>query len=48
MKLAVNSMIAVTNESVAETIALAEGFGIEAQRAYDVLANGALASPFVL
>ena len=48
MKLAINAMIAVTNESVAETLALAEQFGIERERAYDVLAGGALASPFVL
>ena len=48
MKLALNAMIAVTNESVAETLALAEAFGIEHERAYDVLAGGALASPFVL
>ena len=48
MKLAVNAMIAVTNESVAETLALAEAFGIEHERTYDVLAGGALASPFVL
>jgi 3-hydroxyisobutyrate dehydrogenase-like beta-hydroxyacid dehydrogenase len=48
MKLAVNAMIAVTNESIAETLALAERFGIERERAYDVLACGALASPFVL
>jgi 3-hydroxyisobutyrate dehydrogenase-like beta-hydroxyacid dehydrogenase len=48
MKLAVNSMIAVTNESVAETLALATRFGIDPADAYDVLAGGALASPFVL
>lgn len=48
MKLAVNSMIAVTNESLAETLALAERSGIERERAYDVLAAGVLASPFVL
>jgi 3-hydroxyisobutyrate dehydrogenase-like beta-hydroxyacid dehydrogenase len=48
MKLAVNSMIAVTNEAVAETLKLAERFGIEQENAYDVLAGGALASPFVL
>ena len=48
MKLAVNAMIAVTNESLAETLALAERFGIARERAYDVLADGALASPFVL
>jgi 3-hydroxyisobutyrate dehydrogenase-like beta-hydroxyacid dehydrogenase len=48
MKVAVNAMIAVTNESLAETLALAEVFGIPRERAYDVLAGGALASPFVL
>jgi 3-hydroxyisobutyrate dehydrogenase len=48
MKLAVNAMIAVTNESLAETLALAERFGIPRTQAYDVLAGGALASPFVL
>jgi 3-hydroxyisobutyrate dehydrogenase-like beta-hydroxyacid dehydrogenase len=48
MKLAVNSMIAVTNEAIAETLVLAEGCGIARERAYDVLAGGALASPFVL
>ena len=48
MKLAVNAMIAVTNEALAETLALAERFGIAREQAYDVLANGALASPFLL
>jgi 3-hydroxyisobutyrate dehydrogenase-like beta-hydroxyacid dehydrogenase len=48
MKLAVNAMIAVTNESIAETLVLAERFGIERERAYDVLAGGALTSPFLL
>ena len=48
MKLAVNAMIAVTNESVAETVTLAGRFGIDPEKAYDVLAGGALASPFVL
>jgi len=48
MKLAVNAMIAVTNESLAETLVLAERFGIERERAYDVLAGGVLASPFLL
>jgi len=48
MKLAVNAMIAVTNESLAETLVLAEGYEIARERAYDVLAGGALASPFVL
>jgi 3-hydroxyisobutyrate dehydrogenase len=44
MKLAVNSMIAVTNESIAETLVFAERFGIARERAYDVLAGGVLAS----
>lgn len=48
MKLALNAMIAVANESIAETLALAEACGIERERAYDVIASGALASPFVL
>jgi len=48
MKLAVNSMIAVANESIAETLVLAERFGIERERAYDVLASGVLASPLLL
>lgn len=48
MKVAVNAMIAATNESLAETLALAERFGVERRRAYDVLAGGALASPFLL
>jgi len=48
MKLALNAMIAVTNESIAETLALATRFGIDDERVYDVLAGGVLASPFVL
>jgi 3-hydroxyisobutyrate dehydrogenase-like beta-hydroxyacid dehydrogenase len=48
MKLAVNAMIAVTNEAVAETLTLAARFGIDSEQAYDVLAGGVLASPFVL
>jgi 3-hydroxyisobutyrate dehydrogenase-like beta-hydroxyacid dehydrogenase len=48
MKLAVNAMIAVTNEAIAETLTLAGRWGIDPERAYDVLASGALASPFVL
>jgi 3-hydroxyisobutyrate dehydrogenase-like beta-hydroxyacid dehydrogenase len=48
MTLAVNAMIAVTNESLAESLVLAERFGIERERAYDVLAGGVLASPFLL
>jgi 3-hydroxyisobutyrate dehydrogenase-like beta-hydroxyacid dehydrogenase len=48
MKLALNSMIAATNEAIAETLALATRFGINGEDAYDVLAGGVLASPFVL
>jgi 3-hydroxyisobutyrate dehydrogenase-like beta-hydroxyacid dehydrogenase len=48
MKLAVNSMVAVTNESIAETLALAERFGVGREQTYDVLAGGVLASPFLL
>jgi 3-hydroxyisobutyrate dehydrogenase-like beta-hydroxyacid dehydrogenase len=48
MKLAVNAMIAVTNEAIGETLVLAGRFGIAREQAYDVLAGGALASPFLL
>jgi 3-hydroxyisobutyrate dehydrogenase/2-hydroxy-3-oxopropionate reductase len=48
MKLAVNAMIAVSNESIAETLVLAERFGIDRERTYDVLVGGVLASPFLL
>jgi 3-hydroxyisobutyrate dehydrogenase-like beta-hydroxyacid dehydrogenase len=48
MKLAANAAIAVTNEVVAEALVLAESYGIEREKAYDVLESGAFASPFVL
>ena len=48
MKLAVNGVIAVTNEAIAEALVLAERYGIVRETAYDVLAGGAVASPFVL
>ncbi len=48
MKLAVNGTIAVTNETIAEALVLAERYGIEREAAYDVLSSGAVASPFVL
>lgn len=48
MKLAVNSVIAVTAESIAEALVFAELSGIERAAAYEVLASGAVASPFVL
>jgi 3-hydroxyisobutyrate dehydrogenase/2-hydroxy-3-oxopropionate reductase len=47
MKLALNLALAVTNQAVAETLVLAEAAGVPRERAYDVLAAGALASPFV-
>jgi 3-hydroxyisobutyrate dehydrogenase-like beta-hydroxyacid dehydrogenase len=47
MKLALNAMIAATNESIAETLALATRFGIDGEDAYDVLTGGVLSSPFV-
>jgi 3-hydroxyisobutyrate dehydrogenase/2-hydroxy-3-oxopropionate reductase len=47
MKLALNLALAVTNETIAETLLLAQRAGISREAAYDVLAAGALASPFV-
>jgi 3-hydroxyisobutyrate dehydrogenase-like beta-hydroxyacid dehydrogenase len=47
LKLAINLALAVTNETIAETLLLAERSGVPRDRAYDVLALGALASPFV-
>lgn len=48
MKLAVNAVIAVINEAVAEGLVLAERAGISREAAYDVLAGGAAAAPYVL
>jgi 3-hydroxyisobutyrate dehydrogenase/2-hydroxy-3-oxopropionate reductase len=47
MKLALNLALAVSNQSIAETLVLAERSGVARALAYDVLAAGALASPFV-
>jgi 3-hydroxyisobutyrate dehydrogenase-like beta-hydroxyacid dehydrogenase len=47
MKLAVNMVIAVTNEVVSEALVLAERSGIERAAAYAVLASSAVASPYV-
>jgi 3-hydroxyisobutyrate dehydrogenase-like beta-hydroxyacid dehydrogenase len=47
MKLAVNTVIAVTNEVVSEALVLAERSGIERAAAYAVLAGSAVASPYV-
>ena len=47
MKLAVNIMIAATNQAVAEALALAGQAGISADSAYDTLTASAVASPFL-
>lgn len=47
MKLAVNSVIALTNQAVSEALVLAEAAGIPRDVAYDVLGSSAVASPFV-
>lgn len=47
MKLAVNVMLAAQTVAIAEALAMAEVAGIERADAYDVIAAGALASPFV-
>lgn len=47
MKLAVNTVIYGLNGAVAEALVLAERSGIDRATAYDVLANSAVAAPFV-
>jgi len=47
MKLALNTMIAVTNEAISELLVLCERSGLERAAAYAALADSALASPFV-
>lgn len=47
MKLAVNVMIASQTVAISEALVLAEAAGIERADAYEVIAAGALASPFV-
>jgi 3-hydroxyisobutyrate dehydrogenase-like beta-hydroxyacid dehydrogenase len=47
MKLGVNVMIALQTVAISEALNLAEAAGIERADAYDVIAAGALASPFV-
>ncbi|HVW48711.1 MAG TPA: NAD(P)-dependent oxidoreductase [Solirubrobacterales bacterium] len=47
MKLGVNVMIASTNLAIAEALTLAEAAGIERADAYEVIAAGAVGSPFV-
>jgi 3-hydroxyisobutyrate dehydrogenase-like beta-hydroxyacid dehydrogenase len=48
MKLAVNSVVAVINEAIAEALVLAERSGIAREMAYDVFSSGAVAAPYVL
>jgi 3-hydroxyisobutyrate dehydrogenase/2-hydroxy-3-oxopropionate reductase len=48
MKLAVNAVVAVLNEAIAEGLVLAERAGIPRESAYDVFAGGAAAAPYVL
>jgi 3-hydroxyisobutyrate dehydrogenase/2-hydroxy-3-oxopropionate reductase len=47
MKIALNAALAVTNQTIAETLALAERAAIARERAYDVLSIGALSSPYL-
>jgi 3-hydroxyisobutyrate dehydrogenase len=47
MKLAVNILIAATNQAVAEALALAADAGIAPASAYDTLAASAVSSPFL-
>jgi 3-hydroxyisobutyrate dehydrogenase-like beta-hydroxyacid dehydrogenase len=47
MKLAVNVMIASATVAISEALVLAEAAGIERADAYDVIAAGPLASPFL-
>ena len=48
MKLALNTLIAVTNEGISELLVLCERAGLERPAAYAALADSALASPFDL
>jgi 3-hydroxyisobutyrate dehydrogenase len=47
VKLAINTMIAVTNESISELLVLCERAGLDRPTVYGALADSALASPFV-
>jgi 3-hydroxyisobutyrate dehydrogenase/2-hydroxy-3-oxopropionate reductase len=47
MKLGVNVMIASQTVAISEALVMAEAAGIERSDAYEVIAAGALASPFV-
>lgn len=47
MKLAVNAMVFGLNQTLAEALVLAEKAGVERSVAYEVIANSAVAAPFV-
>jgi 3-hydroxyisobutyrate dehydrogenase-like beta-hydroxyacid dehydrogenase len=47
MKIALNSMIAATNQAIAEVLLLSGRLGIGRAEAYEVLEHSAVASPFV-
>lgn len=47
MKLAVNSIIAVLNQSISEALALAAAGGIKPEAAYEVLKASAIGAPYV-
>jgi len=47
MKLAVNAMVFGLNQTLAEALVLAEKAGVERSLAYEVIANSAVAAPFV-
>ena len=48
MKLAVQAVLAVLNEAVAEGLVLAERAGIAREAAYDVFSGGVVAAPYLL
>ena len=47
MKLAVNAMVFGLNQTLAESLVLAERAGVRRELAYEVFANSAVAAPFV-
>lgn len=47
MKLAVNNVIYGLNQSLAESLVLAEQAGVDRERAYEIFASSAAAAPFV-
>jgi 3-hydroxyisobutyrate dehydrogenase-like beta-hydroxyacid dehydrogenase len=48
VKLAVNDVVHATNQALAEALVLAEKAGVDRSAAYEVFANSAISSPFVL